>query len=97
MPNGPDTSSRQDSQLQSLNEPEVFSPGFQQVLTACLDREIERVSRILAESNLHCCEFDDEFGCGAIATVTDLESEREYCPKHFRCVSLWRAVAEVSR
>ncbi len=64
-----------------------FSPGFEQLLNNLLDQQIRRVSRVVAQSQLQCCEFEDEFGCGAIATVGDLDSERELCGRHFRAVS----------
>jgi hypothetical protein len=75
----------------------LFSPGFQQLLDQCLDQQIRLVEQVVRESHLQCCEFDDEFGCGAIATVGELDSERELCVRHFRQVNLRRALDEVSR
>lgn len=60
-------------------------PFVGEVLAGCLDRLIQRVDRIIPKFT--CCEFDDEFGCGELGVVFDLESEREYCRKHFRQVS----------
>jgi len=65
----------------------LFHPGFQQVFDGALGQQIRRIERVLSEAELDCCEFEDEVGCGAVATVSDLESEREYCPRHFRVVS----------
>ncbi|MCU1338819.1 MAG: hypothetical protein JWO19_4400 [Bryobacterales bacterium] len=75
----------------------LSSLGFQQPFSSFLESQLRSIDRMLGAPTLHCCEFEDEFGCGALGTITDLESEREYCAKHFRNVSLWRAVAEVSR
>lgn len=66
--------------------PFVSSPFFGEVLAGCLDQHIGRVERIILPK-LHCCEFEDEFGCGELGVVTDLESERQYCRKHFQAVS----------
>jgi len=75
--------------------PQLFHPGFQQVLDGALGQQIRRIERVLSLAELHCCEFEDEFGCGAVATVSDLESEREYCPRHFRNVSMKAALREL--
>jgi hypothetical protein len=75
-----------------------LSPALSPFFSAFLDSQVELIDRILAPK-LHCCEFEDEFGCGELGVVTEIESEREYCPRHFRQVSLWRAVEalEVAR
>jgi hypothetical protein len=75
----------------------VHPYAFSQLLSGVVGAEIARVDRILAKSQLQCCEFEDEFGCGAIATVGSLEYEREYCDRHFRQLNLWRAMEAVSR
>jgi hypothetical protein len=67
-----------------------FSPGFEQLLNKLLDNQIRQVSRILAESQLRPCEYEDELhplGCGRTASVGSLEYESELCERHFRAVS----------
>ncbi|HZQ20706.1 MAG TPA: hypothetical protein VFA90_18595 [Terriglobales bacterium] len=66
-----------------------FQPLFSQVLDNLVGREIRRVDSILAEAHLMPCEYEDErnpFGCGLVAIVTDLESQRDYCLQHFRSI-----------
>ena len=75
--------------------PQFFSPGFPQLLDTLLGAQIRRVDSIL-QNSLRCCEFDDEFGCGAVATITHLDSERELCPKHFRLIEIEDQLAELS-
>jgi len=63
--------------MSTANLPSLSHPDFPQVFTKAIDWMIERTER---------CEFD-HYLCGAKATVTDLESERRFCGKHFREVS----------
>lgn len=72
----------------------VSRPFFGEVLAGCLDRLIRRVDRI-APPKFTCCEFDDEFGCGELGVVTEIESEREYCVKHFRSINLNAALVQI--
>jgi hypothetical protein len=67
-----------------------FSPGFQQLLTKCLDQQIRKVSEIVSQSQLSTCSFEEArnpFGCFEAGTVTNLADERDYCSRHFRAVS----------
>jgi hypothetical protein len=62
---------------------------FSQLLDNVVGHEIRRVDSILAESHLRTCEYEDDyFRCGAIATVTEVESERDYCLRHFGEINL---------
>jgi hypothetical protein len=64
-------------------------PLFSQILDSWCGQQVALVDRILSRNQLRCCEFDnDEFGCGALGTITHLESERELCAKHYSEVSL---------
>jgi hypothetical protein len=64
-------------------------PLFSQLLDNLVAREIRRVDSFLAESHLGGCEYEDEcYGCGVAATVTEVESERDYCLRHFRAINL---------
>lgn len=66
-------------------------PLFSQLLDTLVGKEIRRVDSILAEARLTTCQFEEErnpCGCGAPATVTDLDSERDYCLNHFRVINL---------
>jgi hypothetical protein len=64
-------------------------PLFSQLLDNLLERKIRRVDSMLAVSHLATCEYEDDFfGCGAVATVTEVESERDYCLRHFRSINL---------
>jgi hypothetical protein len=67
-----------------------FHRAFQQhILDGCLGRQIAEVGRIMDIAKLKDCQYDDGVAsCGDPATVYDLETELEYCPKHFRRVSL---------
>jgi hypothetical protein len=66
-----------------------LDPVFSQVFDNPVGRELRRVDSILAESHLGTCEYEDDFyGCGALATVTEVESERDYCLRHFRAINL---------
>jgi hypothetical protein len=65
------------------------SPLFSQLLDNLVGTEVRRLHSILAESHLRTCEYEDDFfGCGAVATVTEVESERDYCLRHFRAINL---------
>jgi hypothetical protein len=47
------------------------------------------VDSILAELHPGSCEYEgDFFDCGTVATVTELESERHYCLRHFLAINL---------
>ena len=64
-------------------------PLFSQLLGSVVGREIRQVGSILAESRPETCEYEDDFfGCGAVATVTEVESERHYCLRHFLTINL---------
>jgi hypothetical protein len=64
-------------------------PLFSQLLDNLAGRQIRRADSILAEAHLGTCEYEDDFfGCGAVATVTEVESERHYCLRHFRGINL---------
>lgn len=73
------------------NSSEVFyhpSESFINRQLLNVDEVLMRVNRTLdALPKLFTCQFDSEFGCGELGVVTDLDSEREYCGKHFREVS----------
>ena len=77
----------------------VFSPStFAQLVPSIVGREIARVDRILAESELSTCDYvepesvygacDGGSSCNARAIVHHLESDLEYCAAHFREVDL---------
>jgi hypothetical protein len=72
--------------LATQNLSPVSHPFFGEVLAGCLDQHIQKISRIVLPK-LHCCEFEDEFGCGELGVVTEIESEKEYCRKHFKVVA----------
>jgi len=60
------------------------NPHFPQVFTAAIDRLISRVPV------LPLCTYESdehEYRCGERAVVTEIDSEREYCGRHFREVS----------
>ena len=63
----------------------VFSsPQFPQVFEDAIHYEIRRVSRILNEALLGTCAFDDEHcDCRQPAVVHHLETESNYCLRHF--------------
>ena len=55
-----------------------------------LGRQICQVNSIIAERQFGTCEYEGDFlGCGAVATMTEIESERDYyCLRHFLAISL---------
>ncbi|HTS59194.1 MAG TPA: hypothetical protein VMH03_16740 [Terriglobales bacterium] len=64
-------------------------PVFSQLLDNLVERQLRQFDSIPAESHLGICEYEDDFfGCGAVATVTELESERDYCLRHFLAINL---------
>lgn len=64
-------------------------PLFSQLLDNLVARQIRKVDSILAEAHLSTCEYEDDlYGCGAVATVTEVDSERDYCLRHFRSINL---------
>jgi hypothetical protein len=66
----------------------LASPEFPQVLDVCFSRLQDQVARVMAQSYLSECDFEDEYGdCRQRATVHHLESEKEYCADHFRKVT----------
>jgi hypothetical protein len=75
--------------------PLVIHLGNQQALDSWFGREIERVDRIMSEHHLGTCSFEHpEYGmCGAPATVTDRDSERDVCLKHYYSAQLDRATS----
>jgi hypothetical protein len=80
----------------------VISPqDFHTTLGGILDRYVEQVSPIVDQVPLGICSYEyPETSCGACdgepccdpATVHDLDSDLGYCTKHFRYVSLQRAL-----
>jgi hypothetical protein len=65
-----------------------FHPAFSQFLENLVGNEIRQMDSIVAASHLGRCEYEDYFfGCGAQAVVTDLESERNFCLKHFWAIN----------
>jgi hypothetical protein len=75
----------------------LSSPLFPQVIPGVMDRYIAHVDRILAECELTtCCHESPESSwgasdglvCSAKATIHELATEREYCARHFREVSI---------
>lgn len=72
------------------NLPVFIHTGFQQAMDSWFAREIARVDRVMAAHSLGSCQFEDdryEFPCGKPATVSDLDSERDLCARHFEEVS----------
>ena len=66
----------------------LSSPEFPQVLDRSLNQLFERVDRILAQSYLSECDFEDQYGdCRNVATVHHLASEHEFCERHFKVVN----------
>jgi hypothetical protein len=66
----------------------LASPEFPQVLDVCFSRLQDQVERVMAQSYLSECDFEDRYGdCRQRATVHHLESEKEYCADHFRKVT----------
>ena len=66
-----------------------LDPLFSHLLGSVVGREIRRVNSFLAESQPETCEYEDDFfDCGAVATVTEVESERHFCLRHFRSINL---------
>ena len=62
-------------------------PLSSQLLDNLIQREIHPLDSILAESHPGTCEYENDFfECGAVATVTEVESERHYC--HFLTMNL---------
>ena len=67
----------------------LSTPNFPQVL----DRALAQLDRLVVRTvSLHFllsqCDFEDEHcDCRAQATVHHLESEKEYCVRHFQAVS----------
>lgn len=75
--------------MAASNLPSPISHPF----SSFIDEQSRLIDALLAAPRPQTCEFEDEdFGCGHVAVVTDIDSERELCGKHFRQVSLWRAV-----
>ena len=61
-----------------------LNPAFSQLLDNPAQPQSRCVDSVLAKSHLGTCEYEDDFvGCGAVATVTELDSQREYCLRHF--------------
>jgi hypothetical protein len=75
------------------NLPVLSYPGFPQVLDSVIGQEIERVERVLAQHQLSPCSHESPESsrgacdggepCSDTATVHDLETEQEFCLKHF--------------
>ena len=66
----------------------LASPEFPQALDRSLNQLFERVDRILAQSYLSTCDFEDQYGdCRNVATVHHLASEHEFCERHFKVVN----------
>ena len=62
--------------------PQVFTPAIAQAFAQSIDRLISRIQKGFPST----CEYD-HYLCGAESVVSDLESERNYCAKHFREVN----------
>ena len=67
-------------------------PEFPQVLDGSLSRLDQMVTRVLAKTAvtylLGQCNFEDEYcDCREPATVHHLESEQEFCLRHFQAVT----------
>ena len=71
-------------------------PNFPQVFTQLMDREVTRVSQLVTQAHLGCCDYEtpeshwgacDGIPCIEKATVHHLASEREFCLDHFRKVT----------
>lgn len=86
--------------------PVLSLPGFPQVFSRVIDQQIKSVDRTLLGRRqlLTTCDYNtpesswgacDGYPCGSMATVHHLESGQEFCPKHFRAVSLEEALAEL--
>jgi hypothetical protein len=83
----------------------VFSsPDFPQVLRSAIDRAVTRVLGVADRAQLSCCSYEspesiygacDSLPCCDLATVHHLQSERDFCAKHFRQVSLFLALEEL--
>ncbi len=66
----------------------LSSPEFPQVFDGCFARLSARVDRVVAQSHLSTCDFNDEYCvCREVATVHHLASEHEFCARHFRQVT----------
>jgi|SRR4051794_10203446 hypothetical protein len=64
-------------------------PLSSKLLENFVQRVIDPLDSILAESPTGTWEFEDDFfDCGAVATVTEVESERHYWLRHFRAINL---------
>ena len=75
------------------NSTSVLSPFFQQIIDSVVGAQIRHIDRIYQQS-LPACEYEHpEFGmCGAVASVTDLDSERPLCRAHFCSVAMLHAL-----
>jgi hypothetical protein len=86
----------------------LSSPDFPQLLRLAIDRAVTRVISQQDESHLDCCSYEspesrygacDSEPCCDLATVHHLQSERDFCAKHFRQLTISQALEdlEVSR
>ena len=63
-------------------------PQFPQVFEDAIHYEIRRVSAIVDQVLLGTCAFDDEHcDCRQPAVVHHLETESNYCLRHFQAVN----------
>lgn len=67
----------------------LASPEFPQVLTDSIERIIDVVDVVLARNApLSQCDFSDQdCDCREVATVHHLQSEQEFCARHFKAVN----------
>lgn len=71
------------------NSTPPLHPVFSHVLDNPAQAQSHRLDSTLTESQLGTCEYQDNvLGCDAVATVTELESQRQYCLRHFSAINL---------
>ena len=83
--------------FQTLARPEL---QLSQVLNSFIERILDKpVLGQCCYVRVHSHGFTGEdaeiFECGDPAVVHDLQSDQEYCPAHFRAVSILRALEAV--
>lgn len=74
--------------MAAQNLPSLSAPLFPQLYHGTLVENLLQLVTLSLEleNQPSPCEYD-HYLCGAEVTVTDLESERQYCGKHFREVN----------
>ena len=77
--------------MAAQNLPSFPLPGFSQLIPALIERQITVVNRVLAQSELGTCDYEDPdfnfYGCCEKATVHHIAFEQEYCLRHFQKVN----------